>query len=156
VDDDRAVSEEIPSGETATHRRVPRAGVEDDASANTPASAAPTGRRQPARDARIRAEFVHTIWHVTGQLDVEAGTTRNNPRISLNHRPTEDLLLYASYSTGALTYAPGTQWQLLFNVTNLTDKLYYTSKTDTRNSFGYASGSVAQPREWIVSIQRNF
>jgi len=57
---------------------------------------------------------------------------------------------------GALTYAPSSKWQLLLNVTNLTDKLYYTSKFDGRNSLGYASGSAAQPREWILSMQRNF
>jgi len=57
---------------------------------------------------------------------------------------------------GAVTFVPSSKWQLLLNVTNLTDKLYYTSKFDGRNSFGYASGSVAQPREWILSMQRNF
>jgi len=86
--------------------------------------------------------------------------------LDLHHQSTEwfDTAKVNPYTTqpgytilnGALTYAPGPKWQIMGNVTNLTNKLYYSSKTDTRNSFGYASGSVAQPREWIVSIQRNF
>jgi len=57
----------------------------------------------------------------------------------------------------ALTYAPrAAKWQVMMNIQNLTNKLYYTSKGDFRNAFGYASGSVGPPLEWILSIRRNF
>jgi iron complex outermembrane receptor protein len=57
----------------------------------------------------------------------------------------------------ALTYAPpNAKWQVMLNLQNITDKLYYTSKGDFRNGFGYASGAVAPPFEWILSFSRNF
>lgn len=107
------------------------------------------------------------------QLNLGANYTFN-PRdkgtvtahLDLHHQSTEwfDTAKVNPYTTqpgytllnGALTYAPSAKWQIMANVTNLTNKLYYSSKNDTRNSFGYASGSVAQPREWILSMQRNF
>jgi iron complex outermembrane receptor protein len=57
----------------------------------------------------------------------------------------------------ALTYAPtNAKWQVMLNLQNITNKLYYTSKGDFRNSFGYASGAVGPPFEWILSFSRNF
>ena len=41
-------------------------------------------------------------------------------------------------------------------VTNLTDKLYYYNIFDSQNSFGLITGQPARPREWAVSIKRNF
>ena len=56
-----------------------------------------------------------------------------------------------------VTWQPdGGEWNLSFAVTNLFDKTYYTSKSDGRTGFGTALGTVAPPREWQVSIRRNF
>ena len=47
-------------------------------------------------------------------------------------------------------------WSVSAYVTNLTDKLYYTSKVDELNSFGTATGTVGRPREFGVTVRRNF
>ncbi len=89
------------------------------------------------------------------------------PHLDLHHQSAEwfDTAKVNPYTTqqgytvlnGALTYTPpASKWLLMLNVTNLTDRIYYSSRIDTRNAFGYASGSVAQPREWILTLQRNF
>jgi iron complex outermembrane receptor protein len=89
------------------------------------------------------------------------------PHLDLHHQSAEwfDTAKVNPYTTqdaytvlnAAVTYAPAaSKWQLMLNVTNLTNELYYTSKGDFRNAFGYASGSVAQPLEWILSIRRDF
>jgi iron complex outermembrane receptor protein len=52
--------------------------------------------------------------------------------------------------------SPDKSWQIAGFVTNLTDKLYYVGITDVRNSFGYAFGQVGRPREFGVSVRRNF
>ncbi|HTT01578.1 MAG TPA: TonB-dependent receptor [Steroidobacteraceae bacterium] len=63
---------------------------------------------------------------------------------------------YAIFNA-ALTWMPqSAKWQVMLNVTNLTNKLYYYSKIDTRNSFGYASGAVGQPLEWYATFQKSF
>jgi len=41
-------------------------------------------------------------------------------------------------------------------VTNLSDKTYYTGRADSRTGFGYATGTVAQPREWQVNVRKYF
>jgi len=41
-------------------------------------------------------------------------------------------------------------------VTNVFDKLYYTTLTDQLNSFGFLSGTLGRPREWLVTARKNF
>lgn len=63
---------------------------------------------------------------------------------------------YAIANARITWYSPDKSWQVAGYVTNLTDKLYYVGITDVRNSFGYAFGQVGRPREWGVSVRRNF
>ncbi len=39
-------------------------------------------------------------------------------------------------------------------VTNFTDKLYYLSRVNT--GAGYLDGQIAAPREWAITLKRNF
>jgi len=56
-----------------------------------------------------------------------------------------------------LTWRPArSDWSLAGYITNLTNKLYYTSKVDELNSFGTATGTVGEPREVGVTIRRTF
>jgi len=47
-------------------------------------------------------------------------------------------------------------WQAALNVTNLTDKLYYLTYFDLHASASYVNGQPAMPREWSISVKRNF
>ncbi len=46
-------------------------------------------------------------------------------------------------------------WQVALGVTNITDKLYFTSIVPNNNS-GTTSANPAMPREWSVSVKRTF
>jgi iron complex outermembrane receptor protein len=50
----------------------------------------------------------------------------------------------------------GAGWQVALAVTNLSDKAYYTGRTDSRTGFGYATGTIAQPREWQINVRKYF
>lgn len=47
-------------------------------------------------------------------------------------------------------------WALSAGVTNLFDKFYYTGKAENIGSFGVLTGNPGRPREWFVSLRRNF
>jgi len=46
------------------------------------------------------------------------------------------------------------KWGVALEVTNLTDKLYYLSRVNT--GAGYLDGQIAAPREWAISLRRDF
>jgi iron complex outermembrane receptor protein len=47
-------------------------------------------------------------------------------------------------------------WSAALEVNNLSDKLYYTTLFDTHTSAGYVNGQPAMPRNWALSVKRNF
>ncbi|WP_126172297.1 TonB-dependent receptor [Altericroceibacterium xinjiangense] len=56
-----------------------------------------------------------------------------------------------------LTYdSPDRDWSLSAAVTNLTDKFYYTGVAENIGSFGVVTGNPGRPREWSISVTRNF
>ena len=56
---------------------------------------------------------------------------------------------------GRLTFDSNDKiWQVSLEVTNFTDKLYYLSRVNT--GAGYLDGQIAPPREWAVTLKRNF
>ena len=52
--------------------------------------------------------------------------------------------------------APDGKLSVAAFVTNLGDTLYYTAKADELNSFGTATGTIAPPREFGVTVRRAF
>ncbi len=48
------------------------------------------------------------------------------------------------------------RWQAALEVTNLTDKIYYTSVFDQTASSGTVSYGIAMPRAWAITIKHNF
>ena len=48
------------------------------------------------------------------------------------------------------------QWSLAGYVTNLTNKLYYTNIFSSLNGFGAAEGQVGAPRQFGLTLRRNF
>jgi iron complex outermembrane receptor protein len=56
-----------------------------------------------------------------------------------------------------LTYRSASDdWEVSLAATNLTDKFYYVNKYDRVAQSGNAYGMPGRPREFIVSIKRNF
>ncbi|GFM27559.1 TonB-dependent receptor [Novosphingobium sp. PY1] len=56
-----------------------------------------------------------------------------------------------------VTYdSPDKSWQLSAGATNLFDKFYYTGASENVANYGVSSGTVGRPREWFVSLRRNF
>jgi iron complex outermembrane receptor protein len=47
-------------------------------------------------------------------------------------------------------------WEAAVEVTNVTDKLYFTSTSDGSASSGTISGTPSIPRAWALTIKRNF
>jgi iron complex outermembrane receptor protein len=52
--------------------------------------------------------------------------------------------------------SPNRDWEAAFEVTNLTDKLYYLTKFDLSSLQGVVTGQPALPREWALTVRRNF
>ncbi len=63
---------------------------------------------------------------------------------------------YATVDARLTWRAPDHSWEAAVFVTNLTDTFYYYNIFDSQNSFGLISGQPARPREWAVSVKRNF
>jgi iron complex outermembrane receptor protein len=86
------------------------------------------------------------------------------PRIDASYTPgfcsdigCSDYLKVAAYTlvNGRLTYwAPGHNWSAALQVTNLTNKLYYITKTYT--GLSYVDGQIGMPREWAVTLHKEF
>ena len=108
-------------------------------------------------------------FNVGGQYDINLGDTGVLiPRIDLNWRSTiyfnandtESLVTkqpsYALVNARLTWRSANGDWSVSGAVTNLTDKAYFTQKVDTRTAFGTAYGQVGQPREWTLTVRRNF
>ena len=62
-----------------------------------------------------------------------------------------------SLFNGRVTYESGDgAWSLSAAVSNIFDTFYYTGKSENIGSFGVVTGSPGRPREWSVSVRRNF
>ena len=62
-----------------------------------------------------------------------------------------------SLLNGRVTWRDASElWNVSLEVTNLTDKLYYLGIFDNRGSSRTVMGQPAPPRQWAVSVKRNF
>ncbi|MBC2667872.1 TonB-dependent receptor [Novosphingobium piscinae] len=67
-----------------------------------------------------------------------------------------DLVAGRGLLNARLTYQdPQKQWSVALGVTNLTNRFYYNG-TSFNATYGVASGAVGRPREWSVTVRRNF
>ena len=51
---------------------------------------------------------------------------------------------------------PAQDWQIALEVTNLTNRLYYDGIFDNRGSTQAIQGRPGRPREWAITLKRNF
>ncbi|GLT02413.1 TonB-dependent receptor [Sphingobium jiangsuense] len=47
-------------------------------------------------------------------------------------------------------------WELSAGATNLFDKFYYVGKSENVGNYGLNTGALGRPREWFVTLKRNF
>ncbi len=86
------------------------------------------------------------------------------PRVDASYWPAfcGDLLCNANVKNdaytllnGRLTYwAPKRGWSLALQVTNMTNKVYYLTKSNT--GAGYISGQIGEPRLWAMTLNKQF
>ena len=48
------------------------------------------------------------------------------------------------------------KWELSGGATNLFDKFYYVGKSENADNYGVVTGALGRPREWFVTLKRNF
>ena len=107
-------------------------------------------------------------WSVGTQYEAPLGDWGSlTPRLDVSHNASQftnainsvDWNRINSYTVlnGTLTWrAKDAGWQTSLAVTNITNKLYYLTLFDTHTSAGYTNGQPAMPREWMVTVKRNF
>lgn len=86
------------------------------------------------------------------------------PRVDLAYSPHScgDLACDANVDNPAYTLANARlsydsgdrKWSAALQVTNLTDKVYYLSRVNT--GAGYLDGQIAPPRQWAITLRREF
>lgn len=107
-------------------------------------------------------------WSLGAQYEIDLGRIGSLvPRVDVSHqssyfsqainRPPFNRLPGRTLANARLTYRdPDKDWQVSLEVTNLTDKLYYDGLFDNRASTSSIQGRPGRPREWAVTLRRNF
>jgi iron complex outermembrane receptor protein len=106
-------------------------------------------------------------YSVAAQYEVSLGRFGSlTPRLDLNHQSSfHGQAVNAIYNhlpaytllNGHLTWSGlNSRWQVALEVKNMTDRLYYYGLFDNRGSSQTVLGDPAPPREWAVSLRRNF
>lgn len=109
-------------------------------------------------------------WNFSGavQYDAEVGTGQFlTPRVDISRRSdiyfSNNLKAVSSVQPGytlvnlRLTYAnEDLGFSLAAAVTNVFDEYYLTTITDQRESFGFLSATVGRPREWSLTLRKEF
>lgn len=108
-------------------------------------------------------------WQLSAGLQYEAemaGGATITPRLDWSYRsdffynsinnPFNEIEGYSMFN-GRIAYdsADGL-WQLSAAVTNIFDEFYYTGKSENIGSFGVVTGNPGRPREWSVTLRREF
>jgi len=104
-------------------------------------------------DLGIQYEFPVGSGSLTPRLDYHYqsgsfGGAVNDPRNRLESRNILD---------ARLTYRTADEdWEASIGVSNLTDDFFYYSKFDIFAAAGYVTGTPSRPREWFLTVKRNF
>lgn len=108
-------------------------------------------------------------WQYSAGIQYEAQLGRHgtlSPRLDLSHtdsffqQPVNRALNTVPSRTllnASLTWrSPDQSWSVALNITNLTDELYYNSVFDNRGSNNTVTGFPGEPRQWMLTLRRNF
>lgn len=116
----------------------------------------PSNRIQPRFNASAGIEYRMVVpgGSLTPRLDWRhQGLMTYNPAPTMPTIPLFNVPAYSLFDA-RLTYAADNGWKATLAVTNLTDKFYYNNKF-TLTGFN-VSGSPSRPREWMMTISREF
>lgn len=108
-------------------------------------------------------------WSIGAQYEIDLGEVGSlTPRVDVAYtsavyssntaRATGRLPGYTVANARLAWRSPDRDWEAALEVTNLTDKLYYTSNADLSfiPSIGFAWNAPGRPREWALTLRRNF
>src|SRR5690606_36113395 len=109
-------------------------------------------------------------WNLSGALQYDiplAADQTLTPRVDVSRRSqiyhSNNILAVSSVQPGyklfnyRLTYRNEEKgFSIAGAVTNLFEEDYYTALTDQRESFGFFTGVVGRPREWSVTLRKEF
>ncbi|MEI9964022.1 MAG: TonB-dependent receptor [Caulobacteraceae bacterium] len=131
----------------------------DDLGAAAGISGGPTLSSVPPRTPKLTAS-------VGGQYAFDLGDSTLTPRMDLVYQSkvyfdsaNTELGSQKGYAllNGRVTWAPAQgDWSVAVWVTNLTNKVYSTSALNLVDGFGTDELSIAPPREWGVTVRKNF
>lgn len=103
---------------------------------------------------------------VQWEFDIGSNGATLTPRVDASYQgslttrmPTTAYSTIDSYtvSNARLTWrAASSDWEASLELTNLTDKVYYLNALDLTTIGGIAAVSVAPPRQWALSLKRQF
>lgn len=117
----------------------------------------------------VRAYSPEWKWSLGAQYEIDLGDVGSlTPRVDVSYtdevyssgtpRATARIAPYTLTNARLTWSSPDRDWDVALEVTNLTDKVYYTSNADL--SFipviGFAWNAPGRPREWAVSVKRTF
>lgn len=117
----------------------------------------------------VRAYSPEWKWSFGAQYELDLGDAGSlTPRVDVSYtdevyssgtpRATARIAPYTLANARLAWSSPDRDWDVALEVTNLTDKVYYTSNADL--SFipviGFAWNAPGRPREWAVSVKRTF
>jgi len=132
----------------------------DDLGAAAGIAGGPTLDTVPARTPKVTAsvgtqyEFVAPAgWTVTPRLDM---TYQSKVYYNSANTATAAQKGYALLNGRITWVAPDRDWSIAVFATNLTNKLYTTGALDLVSGFGTLEQSVAPPRQWGVTVRKNF
>jgi iron complex outermembrane receptor protein len=109
-------------------------------------------------------------WNLSGAVQYEAPVGADQyviPRVDVSYRSdiaySNNVLAVSSVQSGyalvnlRLTYRNEDHgFSLAAAVTNVFDEYYLTTITDQRESFGFLSATVGRPREWSLTLRKEF
>ncbi|HZF28571.1 MAG TPA: TonB-dependent receptor [Gammaproteobacteria bacterium] len=74
-----------------------------------------------------------------------------------NNAPTNFIDAYTVANLRVTWRSPKNDWRIALEGTNITDEYYYVTLFDlSRNAAGYIHGQPSRPREWAMTVRRDF
>ncbi|HWW63819.1 MAG TPA: TonB-dependent receptor [Sphingomonadaceae bacterium] len=106
-------------------------------------------------------------WSIDASYELALGNGATiTPQFDIDHQSsvytdpvnaTTNYLAGRTIANASLRFQAADQkWELIGGVTNLTDKHYYTNAFDIALAIGTVQNSVGRPREFYVTLRRNF
>jgi iron complex outermembrane receptor protein len=100
------------------------------------------------------------------QYAIQSGSGTFTPRLDYAHQskvffdtsndPRASQAGYGVANLHLLWEAPDNKWSAQATVSNLSDETYYTTMGNYLGALGSLTGSVAPPREWLLTVKRKF